>query len=89
MKSDPLFYKYDTTQKKYVPAPSEGVMGAEILQKILNEKGLLFVIEGCKSWLENKEEQLRAYSPEDKDERAALRRTIEDLENSIKNYLKS
>lgn len=59
------------------------------IESTLNMEGFTFVISACKSWLENKEEQLRAYSPEDKDERLALRRTIQDLENTIKNYLKS
>lgn len=64
-------------------------MTSPTIEKLLNQKGFREVILQCKSWLENKEEHLRAYSPEDKDERVALRRTIEDLENSIKNYLKS
>lgn len=59
------------------------------IETILNQKGFTEVILQCKSWLENKEEHLRAYSPEDKDERLALRRTIQDLENAIANYLKS
>lgn len=52
-------------------------------------KGFVEVVTHCKKFLENKEEHLRAYSPEDKDERAALRLTIKDLENAIANYLKS
>lgn len=59
------------------------------IQTLLDQKGFMEVMVHCKAWLENKEEQLRAYSPEDKDERLALHRTIQDLENAIANYLKS
>lgn len=59
------------------------------IEYVLHTRGFDHVIHHCKTWLENKEEQLRAYSPEDKVERQALKLTIQDLESAIKNYLKT
>lgn len=59
------------------------------IQRILNEKGFIYLITGCRDWIRNKEEHLRAYSPEDKAERLALIKTATDLNNALFNYQQS
>lgn len=59
------------------------------IQKILNTKGFTYLISECKSWIESKEEHLRAYSPEDRAGRLALNNVAVNLDNALFNYQQS
>lgn len=56
------------------------------IQKILDTNGFIFVANEINKWISNKEEQLRAYSPEEKSEIESLKKVYILILNSIDAY---
>lgn len=55
----------------------------------LDQHGLSVVLNDCISWLDNKAEQIRAYSPEDKDEAINLKKVRDTLQHAINQFNKN
>ena len=56
------------------------------IQKILDTNGFIFVANEINKWVSNKEEQLRAYSPEEKSEIESLKKVYMLILNAVEAY---
>lgn len=56
------------------------------LKTLLNTKGLPWVLSEVSKWVDNKQEHLRAYSPEDKEDIESFKKIYVLLSNAIEAY---